>query len=329
LGVDRVARLSELGEFGFIERLRRLERRQAGVDIGIGDDCAVVRVGRRRVLLTTDALVEGVHFRWSWDRPAGLGRRAFLVNASDVAAMGGTARFALLSLAAPRSAKASDLDALVRGFAAAARENGCVLVGGNLSASRRWVVSATLVGEPCGEPIRRSGARVSDEVWVSGSLGGAAYGREILLGRRRGSGRETLAFRRPPVRLELGSALARSGAASAAIDLSDGLVSDLGHICRASGVGAIVEISHLPYAQPLRRLRRGAERLRLALAGGEDYELLFTAPAGRARDVARLRELAPITAIGRIVRGSGVRILDPKGAERTAGLGFDHFRGQN
>src|SRR2546423_5263566 len=169
LAADRVVRLSELGEFGFIERLRRLERRHPAVDVGIGDDCAVVRVGRRRVLLTTDALVEGVHFRWSWDRPAGLGRRAFLVNASDIAAMGGTPRFALLSLAAPRSATAADLGALVRGFAAAARENACVLVGGNLSASRRWVLSATLVGEPCGEPLRRSGARVGDGLWVSGS----------------------------------------------------------------------------------------------------------------------------------------------------------------
>jgi len=261
-------------------------------------------------LLTTDALVEGVHFRWSWDRPAGLAAAAFLVNASDIAAMGGTPRFALLSLAAPRSARASDLGALVRGFAAAARRTP-VSSSADLSASRRWVLSAT---------ARRRAVRRTTP-----SIGCAR--RRRTLGERQSRRRSVRArdLARTPARpcrantrvspaagrLELGRALARSRAASAAIDVSDGLVSDLGHVCRASGVGAIVEVSCLPYSSALRRLG-DTERARLALAGGEDYELLFTIPSGRSGALARLRRLAPITPIGRIVRGSGVRSSDER-----------------
>jgi thiamine-monophosphate kinase len=189
------------------------------------------------------------------------------------------------------------------------------------------MISATLVGEAQGNPILRSGARIGDAVCVSGTIGGAAFAREILLGRRRGARRDTVAFRRPPVRLGLGMALARSRIASAAIDISDGLLSDLGHVCRASGVGAFLEASRLPLARSLRRL--GAdERLRLALAGGEDYELLFTVPARRVMELGRVARLTPVTVIGRIVRGKNIRVVDGTGAERQSpSRGFDHFRG--
>jgi thiamine-monophosphate kinase len=322
------ASLSEIGEFGFLERLRRLRIPRRGVELGIGDDCAVVRAGRRPLLLTTDALVENVHFRWAWDTPAGLGQRAFAVNASDIAAMGGAPRFALLSIVAPRTARIARLEGIVRGFVAAARESGCALVGGNLSAGPHWMISVTLVGEPFGTPLRRSGARAGDHVYVSGVLGAAAFGREILFRRRRGSPRQTLAFRRPRARLDVGEMLARTRSASAAIDLSDGLASDLGHVCRASRVGALIDPEKLPFAPALLRLAKD-ERLALALGGGEDYELLFTIPPGRVRGLeesARGRSLA-VTNIGRITRGRGIRLA---GASRPSSAvfagGFDHFR---
>src|SRR5436309_13751887 len=135
----RASRVSEIGEFGFLERLRSLRIPRRDVELGIGDDCAVVRAGRRRLLLTTDALVENVHFRWAWATPAGLGERSFVVNASDIAAMGGAPRFALLSIVAPSTARVERLEGIVRGFAVAARQSGCALVGGNLSAGPRWM----------------------------------------------------------------------------------------------------------------------------------------------------------------------------------------------
>ena len=316
---------SDLGEFGLIRRLTGLVGSRDDVQVGIGDDCAVVRVGNRRLLLTTDALVEGVHFRRSWDRPAGLGRRAFAVNASDIAAMGGRPRYALLSLAAPKTAASNDLVAMVRGFVAAAAATGCLLVGGNLAAAPRWMVSVTLIGEPCGKPLLRSGARVGDLVYVSGTLGGAAYAREILLGRRVGSTTETLAFRRPIARLALGATLARGKLASAAIDVSDGLLQDLGHVCDASGVGALVDTNQIPYARSLRRLA-AEKRQSLAMAGGEDYELVFTVPQAGAERLARARGGTPIACIGSIVRGSTVRVVGASGTGARRMRGFDHFR---
>jgi thiamine-monophosphate kinase len=318
-------RLSELGELGFLEGLRRLSPAGRDVELGIGDDCAIVRSGRRRLLLTTDALVEGVHFRWDWDGAAGHGRRAFAVNASDIAAMAGRPRFALLSLIVPRRASAADLRGLVRGFSAAARAGGCALVGGNLSAGPCWTVSVSLIGDAPNEPLRRDGARPGDLLYVSGRIGAAAYAREILLGRRRGRASETRAFRRPVPRLALGAALSRRGAASAAIDVSDGLLQDLAHVCRASGVAAIVDVQRIPYAPALRRLP-ARERRRLALQGGEDYELLFTVPPRSVRRVAA-RAGVDVTAIGRIVAGSGVRVREEDGTVLVADTrGFDHFR---
>ena len=257
--------------------------------------------------------------------PAGLGRRAFAVNASDIAAMGGRPRYALLSLGAPKTAVANDLTAMVRGFATAASATGCPLVGGNLVAAPRWIVSVTLVGEPCGKPLLRSGARVGDLVFVSGTLGGAAYAREILFRSRAGTRSETLPFRRPVARLTLGAALARGGMASAAIDVSDGLLQDLGHVCAASGVGAVVDASRIPYPRSLRKLA-SEKRQALAMTGGEDYELVFTVSRAHADRVARIRDATPIACIGSIVRGSKVRVV---GAHPTAvrGMrGFDHFR---
>lgn len=315
--------LAGLGETALIERIRRRVWRGVGVEVGIGDDCAVVRAGKTRWLLTTDALVEGVHFRAGWDRPEGLGARAFQVNASDVAAMGGVPRFALLALSLPPTCRADEIERLVRGFVGAARRWGCAVVGGNLTAARERTIVVTLIGEAVGRPLLRSGARPGHGLYVSGSLGGAARARELLLAGRRLGAREARPFLRPRARVELGQELSRRQLASAAIDLSDGLLRDLGHLCRASRVGAEIEAEALPFARSLRSLPP-EERLRLALGGGEDYELLFTVPPAREANLAGLG--TPVRRIGRILPGRGVRVIDARGRTVPSPTpGYDHF----
>lgn len=324
-GRRRGPTLADVGEFGLLSRIRDLRRPGRGVEVGIGDDCAVVRVDGGRWLLTTDALVEGVHFERAWDDAAGRGRRAFEVNASDVAAMGGVPRYALLSLSVPGDCEAAEVEATIRGVAAAARAAGCSLVGGNLTAAPVWTISVTLIGECTGAPLLRSGARPGDAVYVSGSLGGAAFEREILLGLRRGPRPATRPFLRPRARVAIGRWLATTGSVTAAIDVSDGLLADLGHVCEESGVGAVIDAALLPLARSMRRLPR-AERLALALRGGEDYELLFTVKRDRAPrlEAAARRRGVPIRRIGTIIAARGVRVegVDVFGAAR----GHDHFR---
>ena len=321
-------RLADLGEFGFHAGLRKLRIPRAGVRLGIGDDCAVVAAGKTPVLVTTDALVEDVHFRWSWQTPRDLGRRAFAVNASDIAAMGGRPRYAVLSIAAPADADAAALANVVTGFAETARRCGCALVGGNLSKGSSWMISATILGEAGPRVLTRAGGRAGDLVYVSGSLGAAAFGREILLGKRRGARRATAAFLRPKARLDVAELLARSGAATAAIDVSDGLLADLGHLCRASKTGAVIDADRLPTTAALRRLPLG-ERIRLAAAGGEDYELLFTVSpprASRLESGARRRRVR-VTRIGRLTRGKRIELGGvPRSLAAKLSRGHDHFR---
>lgn len=319
-------KLGELGEFGFLTRLARVVPRGKRVLIGIGDDAALVRASGGRLLLTTDALVEDVHFRLGWDSPGGLGARAFAVNASDIAAMGGVPRFALLALGIPPETQVESLDALLRGFVRAARRTGCDLVGGNLSRAPLWTITVTLAGEPVGRPLERSGARPGDGIWVSGTLGRAARARELLLdaGAAQVSPRATLPFRRPTARLELGCLLAKRRFATSAIDVSDGLLQDLGHLCRASGVGARIDARSVPAdgagaGDPRRALE-------LALEGGEDYELLFTVPPRREASLRREAASRPrLTRIGEIVPGRSIELIHGEGLRLRQG-GHDHFR---
>jgi thiamine-monophosphate kinase len=220
------------------------------VTLGPGDDCAVVRSGARQLLLTVDALVEGVHFLPGWLTPAQLGRKAFLVNASDVAAMGGAPRWCVLNLAAPRSARAADLAAISRGVAAAAAAAGASLVGGNLSRARELSVTVALVGEAPERPLTRRGARPGDLLYVTGALGEAVLGVRQLRRDAGARGAAVRRFRTPPVRLRAGALLARSGLAAAMIDVSDGLVQDLRHLCSASRVGARIALERVPAPPP-------------------------------------------------------------------------------
>ncbi len=310
-----------VGEHGWIARLPGRLAPGRRTLVGPGDDVAVLRPVRRPLLLTTDTLVEGVHFRLGWEPPAALGRRVLRVNLSDVAAMGGDALAALVSVEAPGRLPVRVLDGIMRGLAADARRHGVDVVGGNLAAAPRLAITVTLLGQAGRRLATRADARPRDDVWLSGTLGSAGCAVRALLAGRRG--------RRPgvPVRLAAGRLLAPL--AHAMIDVSDGLVQDLGHVCRASGVAAEIDAATLPVAPACRRAL-GAAAARFAATAGEDYELLLTASPRRRSDLARIapRLGCRLTRIGHIVAGRPVvRLLDTRG--RPLALpraGFDHFR---
>ncbi len=312
-----------------------------GVPLAIGDDCALLRPSPGcELAVSMDMLVEGVHFLPDCD-PFQLGQRTLLVNLSDLAAMGARPLCFTLALSLPRS-DAPWLARFSAGLARVAAEHHCPLVGGDLTASAPTVsgragplcLCVQVHGEvPAGAALRRSGARVGDAICVTGSLGDAAAGLRIL---RDGAWpelamplRERLlqAFHAPQSRVAAGMAL--RGLASAAIDLSDGLASDLGHILQASGVGALVKVDELPLSEALCAAVAPEQRLTLALGGGDDYELCFTLPPQQLQAAqAQLAALGtPVRRIGEIVAGNGVQW-------RRAGVpmalkvrGYNHFDG--
>lgn len=323
----RIRSLIALGEHGFLARLLDTLPSERSVIVGPGDDCAVVALGARRYLLTTDTLVQGVHFRAAWLTAYQLGRRAYWVNASDIAAMGGAPRYALVSICVPARYGSRDLLRLNQGIVSAATETGACVVGGNLARSSVLSVSITLVGESTGRPVLRRGARVGDDLFVTGELGAAAFGRQLIRRNAQAGGVFARRFREPIARLQAGALLARERVASAMIDVSDGLLQDVGHLCRSSAVGAHIEMEELPCS---RRVR--AAGYALALTGGEDYELVCAVPPHR---LARMRELqhkfgCQMTRIGRVMPETyGVQVVDACGkAVRLGTHGFDHFRAE-
>ena len=317
-------RLRDIGEHGWIARLLRTVPSGPRVLVGPGDDAAAVRAPRGAVLLTTDTLVQGAHFQLGWETHARLGQRALRINLSDVAAMGGRPLAALVALEAPANLPVAVLDGVMRGMIAEARRHGVDVVGGNLAAAPRLAITVTLVGEAIGPPVTRAGARAGDDVWVTGTLGGAGVAVRALLG-----GNST---RRPPVPVRLGAARLVAPLAHAMIDVSDGLVQDLGHVCDASGVAAEVEVDRMPVAPACRRAL-GGDAAAFAATAGEDYELLLAVPPRHERRLQRLlpRLGCALTRIGRIVpvapRSPTVRLGDDGGRPvRFGRSGFDHFR---
>jgi thiamine-monophosphate kinase len=315
--------MAAVGEFGFLSRLLPRLGSGRGTIVGPGQDCAVVRCGARRLLYTVDALVEGVHFEGHWLTPRQLGRKSFLVNASDIAAMGGRPRFCVVSLGVPLSYLARDLAALHAGITTAARDCGAAVVGGNLTRADKLFISIALLGEAPGRIVTRRGARAGDRIYVTGTVGDAALG--VVLLRKDSAARSSpfaiRRFREPSPRLQAGRLLVEAGVASAMIDVSDGLVQDLGHVCDESQVGAEVDAD----AVPLSRAYRAASADRsLALRGGDDYELLCTIPERNLERLERMRSRlgCSITCVGGITRGRGVRVV---GAAVQRG-GYDHFR---
>ncbi|MCS6925727.1 MAG: thiamine-phosphate kinase [Candidatus Binatia bacterium] len=322
--------LSDLGEFSFLRRLRVRVPGDDSVVLGLGDDCAAVMLSGL-TLLTTDALIEGVHFRREWTPFALLGEKAFAVNASDIAAMGGEPVCALLSLGVPGACAVEELEAFFDGFLRAATPWRTVLVGGNLSAAPCIMISVTLLGRAPYGTITRAGARVGDDLYVSGTVGDAALGLQLLQqGREEAIAQESKTrFLSPTARLALGREIAARQLATAMIDISDGLLQDLGHLCEESQVGAVVEAAALPLS-PAYRALIGAQDCSLALTGGEDYELLFAAaPEQRAKIQQLALEVGcPLTRIGCIVpQAERITVRGPNGTRIAPEcLGYDHFR---
>ena len=321
--------IADVGEFDFLSTLLPRLRRGAGTLVGPGQDCALIRGGGSRCLFTVDALVEGVHFRRDWLSARQIGRKSFLVNASDVAAMGGQPRFCVVSLGVPKSYPVRDLLAIQAGIDAAARACGACVVGGNLTRAKELFVSIALLADAPRRVVTRQGARVGDRVYVTGSLGDAALAVRLLSGpqRRRLPTPVLRRFREPSPRLHAGRRLVDSGVVSAMIDVSDGLVQDLAHICTESRVGAVVDVTRVPLS-PAYRAANGTDA-RLALHGGEDYELLCTVSERNVKRLERMRTRlgCPITWIGRVTAGRKVRLLDADGrTPRLPAAGFDHFR---
>ncbi len=326
-------KLAELGEFGFIERIRRAVTGAEGVELGIGDDCAVLSLpAGHRLLTSTDLLIEDVHFRRAWTTPEALGRKSVSVNVSDIAAMGGQPRHLYLGLGIPASMPVEELDAYISGFLQACRDYGATLVGGDTCRSPGPLfISVTAEGAvPEGELLCRSGARAGDAVYVSGTLGDSALGLRQLQAGEQPEAYLAARHHDPSARVDLGRRLASAAIASAMIDLSDGLLADLGHVLEASAVGAELYGGALPLSEPFRRaLAETPELLKLALSGGEDYELLFTVPNDREGALAELARCCavPLTRVGRILAADmGFAIVDPEGGRRPARTcGFNHF----
>ncbi len=282
------------------------------------------------IVAAVDMLVGGRHFFADADAET-LGHKALAVNLSDMAAMGATPRWALLALALPDSDPAW-LAAFARGLHALADLHGVDLVGGDTTRGP-LNLCVTILGEiPAGQAITRAGARVGDDVYVSGQLGDAALAVAAGTGRIALDPDASAACRarldRPAPRIALGTRL--RGVASAMLDVSDGLTGDLGHILEASGVGAVIELDRVPRSSLLAALLEGAERAlarQCLLAGGDDYELCFTAaPADAAQITAIARELGlPLTRIGAIVAGRGLIVHDKQGAAIDLPRAFDHF----
>lgn len=322
--------LSDLGEFGLIARLVARLGGGPGVLVGPGDDCAVLQVGDRAILATTDMLVEGRHFDLGFSTPEDVGFKAIAVSVSDVAAMGGLPTFALISLGAPQQTRARVLEALYSGIAEAARSFGVVVVGGDTVAAGVLTINVALLGEPRGSgPILRSGARPGDVLCVTGSLGAAAAGLQVL---RRGNpdllsstGELVLAHRRGRARLREGQAAARIGA-HAMIDVSDGLIQDAAHLADASGSCVRIDTDSVPRAPGVREITAAlGVDVDLALRGGDDYELAIALAPDAVSRLAAAIAPTPLSVIGGFEEGSGCRGLD--GVDLMID-GWDHFRGK-
>ncbi|HJX69772.1 MAG TPA: thiamine-phosphate kinase [Dehalococcoidia bacterium] len=323
-------KVSELGEFRLIDLLSEIvsqRERDQQIVVGIGDDAAAWRSGDSTLLATTDTLVQGVHFTAgnTWGE---LGWKAMAINLSDIAAMGGIPQYALVSLSLPGDTEVDDVTQLYHGLAEAANQFKTAVVGGNISRAPVVVVTITLIGQAQTYGIlTRSAAVPGDMIAVTGYLGSSAAGLRMLVHHLQFDP-ETVAFLRkahlkPQPRIAEGQLLVRKGV-QAAIDISDGLIADLGHVCKASGVGAMVKVNQVPL-HPLVRAAFPWESLSFALAGGEDYELLFT--AGReVIDSVKEEADCPITVIGEMREKEGVTLIDKEGKSFPfKEKGWEHF----
>jgi len=310
-------RLSKIGEFGLIKRIRN-SCKVFSPDIlkGIGDDAAVVRSAAKKVFITSDMMLEGVHFDLSFTTFYQLGYKVMAVNISDIFAMGGSPKYFLLSLGIPRDYDSESIDELYSGLMNAARRFGIAIIGGDTCTSMHGLVaSGTLLGE-ADRVIYRSGAKIGDGIFVTDTLGDSAMGlmllksQELKVKGQKLKRRHLMPDPKP---------LKNTEGITAMIDISDGLLIDLSHICDESKTGAIIYKNKIPISRELRKISQllGRDPLEFALRGGEDYVLLFTAPADFKTDAVR---------IGEIIK-KGRFIINEKG-EKTPfkAEGYEHFK---
>ena len=334
-------RLADIGETGTIDVIARTIAARAGraspwseeggfkLIRSVGDDAAVWRSGPGTRVLTTDTMVEGVHFRTDLASWRDIGWKAVAVNLSDVAAMGCQPRVSVVSLGLAPDLDVAAVTELYEGMLDACDAYGGEIVGGDIVSSPTLFVTVAMVGDASTieEPVLDRGAAViGDLIAITGSIGDSAGGLRVLLA---GDGERDLGERslvrkhlHPSPRIEEGLALRRLGV-RAAMDVSDGLIADVGKMCAASGVGAIIDAGRVPAGEQLRQAFPD-DWADLALAGGEDYELVFTAPSDTLARVQDILE-TPVTEVGRIVDGEGVEVVGPQGV-RAANGGWDHFR---
>jgi thiamine-monophosphate kinase len=324
--VEKIARALSTGKRG-TSRLR----------LGIGDDAAVLSPARgTEWVLSCDAFLEHVHFEAKSHPPDSVGYKALARATSDLAAMGATPRFYLLTLALPSARSGPWLDAFLRAMARASRELGVTIIGGDTTKSDRIFISITVLGEITpGRAMARSGARPGDIIYLSGKLGRAQLGLELVL-RGQARNRQLRALTQPhlypKIRIELGTWLARHRITTSAMDLSDGLSTDLARLCAASKIGAKIYASQVPTLSippaAARKLgQRKLDPLQLVLHGGEDYELLFTVSPRQAKKLSRAPGAATLTAIGEITRNRQLILVHPEGHnEPLESHGWDPFR---
>ena len=333
--------VGDLGEAAIIERIRR--RTPAPPDwvpTGIGDDAAVVEPARGALdVVTTDTLVEGIHFDRSFVSAADVGHRTLAANLSDLAAMGATPRAAVLSLVLPGTLAVADLDGMIEGLLALAARYRVALVGGNVTRTHGpLVLGVTAVGAVRRRRVlTRDGGRPGDELWVTGAVGAATAGLAAL---RRGPAPDPVSdpelddcierYRRPEPRVRIGALLGRNRVARAGIDLSDGLADGLRQLARATGRGAQVEAAAIPVHPGARRwfVRRGDDPVDAALRGGDDYELLIAVPRRHRRALRMLSRLfrgVPVTRIGELTKGPDLALHTADG-DRPVPAGYEHFR---
>lgn len=337
-------------EFDFIKQIQQKAAAQSAADLvlGIGDDAAAWREQTgRESLITVDLLVEDVDFKLEYAPARWLGHKALAVSLSDIAAMGGTPKFSLLTLSIPRNLKSETFwEEFFAGYFELAAKHGVALIGGDISSSPdRLAIDSVVIGHcQAGKAVRRDGAKVGDAVYVTGSIGASAAGLKLLLGGeqenqeivsteelRQSAIRDHL---KPEPRVEFGQRLGELGFANSMIDVSDGLAQDLGHICDASGVGAVIDFDAVPVAEEVSLILSNAdEAFEFAVSGGEDFELLFAADQSRETELMALADECRLrlTRIGQIVSVSQnsllpVAVLTLIGEVKPLSVrGYDHF----